>query len=122
MRTRTWLLAIAASLTVSVTSLAQQGQSSQGSQQSQPPKAQTQSQTPQKESLGEAARKAREKDKTAPKAAVVFTNDNIPTAGGGVSIVGAQPAPSKESGKESTVESKAATAQNNEEAMWRKKF
>jgi|SRR5690348_7443074 hypothetical protein len=124
MRNRTWLIAIAAALALPVASLAQQAQSSQGAQQSaQPPKTQTQSQTPQKESLAEAARKAREKDKTAPKAAVVFTNDNIPTSGRGVSVVGAQPAPSKDTGKESTAaESKAAAGQNNDEAMWRKKF
>jgi hypothetical protein len=120
MRNRLWLIAIAASLAMPLTALAQQAQSNQGTQQSQQsPKAQA----PQKESLGDAARKAREKDKTAPKAPVVFTNDNIPTAGGGVSVVGAQPAPSKEPGKESaTVESKAAAGQNNEEATWRKKF
>ena len=124
MRNRTWLIAIAAFLAMPATSRAQQAQSSQGSQQSaQPPKTQAQSQTPQKESLGEAARKAREKDKNTPKAAVVFTNDNIPTAGGGVSVVGAQPAPSKDAGKESAAaESKAAAGQNNDEAMWRKKF
>jgi len=124
MRNRIWLITIAASLAMPVTSLAQQAQSSEGTQQSQqPPKAQAQSQAPQKESLGEAARKAREKKQTAPKAAVVFTNDNIPTAGGGVSVVGAQPTTSKESGKvPAAAESKSAAGQNNEEATWRKKF
>src|SRR5690348_9005275 len=124
MRNPIWLIAIGASLAMPLTSLAQQAQSSQSSQQSQqPPKSQAQSQAPHKESLGEAARKVREKDKAAPKAAVVFTNDNIPTAGGGVSVVGAQPAPSKESDKGSAAaESKAAAGQNNEEATWRKKF
>ena len=122
MRNRIWLIAIVAALAVPASSLAQQAQSSQQSQQQ--PKPQTKSQAPQKQSLGEAARKAREKEKSAPKAAMVFTNDNIPTAGGGVSVVGAQPAPAKESGTETTAAETVAAAKknNNDEATWRKRF
>jgi len=104
------------------TSLAQQTQSSQTNQQSQP-QAKAQTQTPQKQSLGEAARKAREKEKSDPKAPIVFTNDNIPTAGGGISVVGAQPAPSKESSTAAiSAETVASKKNNNDETMWRKKF
>lgn len=122
MRNRIWLIAIAAALAVPASSLAQQAQSSQQSQRQ--PKPQTQSQVPQKQSLGEAARKAREKEKSAPKAAMVFTNDNIPTAGGGVSVVGAQPAPAKESSTETTAAETVAAAKknNNDETTWRKRF
>lgn len=120
MRRQLYLTTIAALLALPAVAFAQQQQS--GQQPQQQSKTQTQSQTPKKESLGEAARKAREKEKAAPKAAMVFTNDNIPTTGGGVSVVGAPPAPAKESGKESTAESKAAAPKNNDEAMWRKKF
>jgi hypothetical protein len=42
---------------------------------------------PQQDSLAEAARKAREQKKDAPKTAKVFTNDNLPTQGG-ISTVG----------------------------------
>lgn len=68
----------------------QQSQSSQG-QQSSGSEAQNQNkaQAPatQQESLAEAARKARDQKKETPKAAKVFTNDNIPTTGG-ISSVG----------------------------------
>ena len=121
MRTRLWLTVIAAALAMPAMSVAQQAQSRQSAQQS---KTQAQAQAPQKQSLADAARKAREKEKAAPKAPTVFTNDNIPTAGGGVSVVGAQPAATKESGQEGTAaESKAASEKsNNDEATWRKQF
>ncbi|HEV2615581.1 MAG TPA: hypothetical protein VGU63_03110 [Candidatus Acidoferrales bacterium] len=44
------------------------------------------------QSLAAAARKAQEKEKDAPKAKTVWTNDNIPDTPGGVSIVGQPPA------------------------------
>ncbi len=123
MRRQLYLTTIAALLVLPAVSFAQEQQSGQSTQQSQQQaKQQAQTQAPQKQSLAEAARKVREKEKAAPKAAMVFTNDNIPTSGGGVSVVGAQPAPAKESGKESTAESNAAAPKNNDEAMWRKKF
>ena len=122
MRNRIWLIAAAAALAMPATSLAQQTQSSQTNQQSQP-QAKAHTQTPQKQSLGEAARKAREKEKSDPKAPIVFTNDNIPTAGGGISVVGAQPAPSKESSTAAiSAETVAPKKNNNDETMWRKKF
>lgn len=125
MRKRPWLIAVAASLAVSAVSLAQAAQSGENAHQSQQQsKTQAQAQAPQKQSLADAARKVREKEKAAPKAPMVFTNDNIPTAGGGVSVVGAQTEESKEPGKGATAaESKAAPEKsNNDEAMWRKQF
>lgn len=125
MRTRLWLTVILAGLAMPAMSVAQQAQSGQGAQQSQQQsKTQAKAQASQKDSLAQAARKAREKEKTAPKAPMVFTNDNIPTAGGGVSVVGAQPAAAKESGEGATAaESKAAPEKNNnDEAKWRKQF
>ena len=92
-------------LTVAATLLAlpagalcqQEQQQSQPSQTQQPSAAQGQNQgksqspAPQ-DSLAEAARKAREQKKEAQKPAKVFTNDNIPTAGG-ISSVGTEAAP-----------------------------
>ena len=48
------------------------------------------------QSVAEAARKAQQKEKEAPKSKTVWTNDNIPNTPGGVSVVG-QPAPSSSS-------------------------
>lgn len=123
MRKRFWLIAAAASLAVPALSLAQPVQSGEKAQQGQQ-QSKTQAQAQQKQSLADAARKAREKEKAAPKAPIVFTNDNIPTAGGGVSVVGAQPEESKEPGKgANSAESKAAPEKsNNDEATWRKQF
>jgi len=62
--------------------------------------------TPKQPTVAEAARKAREERKTEPKAAHVFTNDNLPAEGSGINVVGNQtatpapivtaPAPSQE--------------------------
>jgi hypothetical protein len=80
------------------------------------------------DSVAEAARKAREKKKQAqaPKAAKVFTNDNIPagTGGGSVSVVGSAPTPSPESGDKTDKAAKGADDKEapSEEATWRKRF
>jgi len=52
------------------------------------------------QSVAEAARKAKEKEKNAPKAKTVWTNDNIPNSPGEVSIVGQAPAASAASSSE----------------------
>jgi hypothetical protein len=81
-----------------------------------------QSSAPQHESLADAARKAREQRKEAPKAAKVFTNDNIPAAGG-ISSVG--PAPAEEKPAEGAKAEKApvgAAAPKDQEKMWRQRF
>src|SRR5271170_781984 len=50
----------------------------------------SQQQTP---SLGDLARRLREQKKDQPKSKQIWTNDNIPTTPGAISIVGVPPAP-----------------------------
>ena len=84
----------------------------------------------QQESLAEAARKAREKKKDAPKAAKVFTNDNIPKAGAEVSVVGSGAAPAAEgaaaagekAGAKKGAEGEEPADPSKDEAGWRAKF
>jgi hypothetical protein len=81
----------------------------------------------QEDPLAAAARKAREQRKNAPKAAKVFTNDNLPTDGG-VSTVGEAAAPTDSSdggdkGKGSGAGASAgASPAANDAATWRAKF
>lgn len=86
----------------------------------------------QKESVADAARKAQEAQKTAPKAPVVFTNDNIgaTAASGTVNVVGnASPAP-KSSGSSSTevtaggdqAAGASGATSSNDESAWRSRF
>jgi DNA repair exonuclease SbcCD ATPase subunit len=112
----------------------QQSQSSQTQQQSSASQGQNQSKTqapatPQ-ESLAEAARKAREQKREAPKAAKVFTNDNIPTAGG-ISSVGAQAEAAPAGGETgatgtgqgaANTENPAGAAAPSAEKTWRERF
>ena len=70
---------------------------------------------PQQDSLAEAARKAREQKKDAPKTSKVFTNDNLP-AQGGISTVGKASAP------ESADSTTNAPSSGTDEKMWRDKF
>ena len=126
----TWFVAVIAVIIMPRLSSAQQtSQSAQTSQSSsdkqvasQPkPPAQVSPQTTaaKPESLADAARKAREAEKTAPKAPVVFTNDNIPTSSTGVSVVGQAPSTSSDQSASSPA---PAGADNNDEATWRKRF
>lgn len=70
------------------------------------------------DSLAEAARKARAAEKNAPKATIVFTNDNIPSSSSGVSVVGNSAA----SSDQTTSSAAQAPEDKNDEATWRKKF
>jgi chromosome segregation ATPase len=70
---------------------------------------------PQQESLGEAARKAREQKKEAPKAAKVYTNENLPVAGG-ISTVGVSAAAAAAEG------APPAVPAAKDEKAWREKF
>ncbi|MFZ0334150.1 MAG: hypothetical protein WAN10_09345 [Candidatus Acidiferrales bacterium] len=130
MRKGIWLVAVIAVLIIPQLSSAQQtSQSAQTSQSSSDKQAASQSKPPAQttsqataaktESLADAARKAREAEKNAPKAPVVFTNDNIPTSSTGVSVVGQAPSASSD---QSASSSAPAGADNNEEANWRKRF
>jgi hypothetical protein len=74
----------------------------------------------------EAARKAREQRKTAPKAKVVFTNDNIPKQGGistGTSgaVAAGDTRPAAGPGRAAAPATESESAELNE-AEWRKKF
>lgn len=74
------------------------------------------------DSLAEAARKAREQKKLAAKPGKVFTNDNIPTAGG-ISSASSSAAPSgKEAATDATPASSSSSASANDEKSWRDKF
>jgi hypothetical protein len=105
----------------------QQSQSQQNAQQStaQPasqaqPSTQTSQAAPaQQDTLAAAARRAREEKKEQAKAKV-FTNDNLPTAGG-ISSVGEAPAEEKNNAG-GTKTSAAGAASPNDEKSWRAKF
>jgi hypothetical protein len=71
------------------------------------------------DTLAEAARKAREQHKTEPKTAKVFTNDNLPTAGG-ISTVGE--ASAEGTSEQAKTSGQAAAPSANGEAYWRAKF
>lgn len=116
MRKTIWLAGIASLIALPQVLLAQSTSQQQSQTQSQtqvPPAAKT-------DPLAEAARKAKEAQKTAPKAAVVFTNDNLPVSGSGVSVVGGDTSAAI-SGDKTSGDASAAPAKN-DEASWRKKF
>jgi hypothetical protein len=71
----------------------------------------------QEDSLAAAARRAREERKHEAKPAKVFTNDNIPAGGGGVSTVG-----SESSGAPTADDKTKATGAAQGEKYWREKF
>lgn len=80
---------------------------------------------PHQESLADAARKAREQKKEAPKTVKTFTNDNLPTEGG-ISTVGGTPSAASttaSSGTSAATEGKGAAAQSpKNEKAWRERF
>lgn len=132
MRRTFGFLSIAAFVLAVQVAAAQDASQSQPQSQTQP-SAKPSSSKPQsqKDSVAEASRKAREEQKNAAKAPVVFTNDNIgaTAASGTVNVVGnATPAPksSASSSAETTVEgdqsSAASGASSNDEASWRQRF
>ncbi|MHB8753887.1 MAG: hypothetical protein ACYC92_02875 [Candidatus Acidiferrales bacterium] len=65
------------------------------------------------QSVAEAARKAREQQKNAPKAKTVWTNDNIPNSPGELSVVGKAPAASAASSSENAPAAGNANASSN---------
>ena len=83
---------------------------------------QAQTSAPQKESLADAARRAREQKKETPKAAKVFTNDNLPAAGS-VSAAAQPPASESEAeGTEAATTPAGEAAAKDAGAAWREKF
>lgn len=128
MRKGIWLAAIVVFFVTPLPSMPQQTQQSGQSQASAPPKTQTSEtqRATKPDPLVEAARKNREAQKNAPKAAAVFTNDNIPATPGAVSVVGSTAAeasskPSSSSNKAAGV-GEASSSAKSDEAAWRKKF
>jgi len=119
MRRTLWLSAavvvFAASGAIRAQAQPQNQTSSQTSQSAAPAAA------PQQDPLAEAARKAREQKKDAPKAAKVFTNDDIPTQGA-VSTVGEAPADTSTETSSDTSTSTPAPAAANDEKAWKDKF
>ncbi|MHB8486792.1 MAG: hypothetical protein ACYDCM_13850 [Candidatus Acidiferrales bacterium] len=128
MRKGIWLAAIVMFFVSPHRAMAQQTQQSAQSQASAQSKTQTSEtqRAAKPDPLVEAARKAREAQKNAPKASTVFTNDNIPTTPGAVSVVGS--AAAEASGKSSASSDKTAGAgqpgssAKNDEATWRQRF
>lgn len=103
----------------------QQQSQSQPAQQQSSQQSQKQVQAPQQDPLAVAARKAREQKKEAPKNTKVFTNDNIPTAGG-ISSVGEEEEPKNEdkvvkAGASESGNAKSGSAPS-AEAQWRSRF
>lgn len=125
MRKAIWLVAILVVLTMPRFAGAQQAsQSTQTSQSTDKPttsQSATKTATPQAESVADAARKARAAEKNLPKAPTVFTNDNIPTASTGVSVVGQASASAGASNALADTTTHPASDKN-DEAMWREKF
>jgi len=119
MRRTLWLSAavfvFAASGVVRAQAQSQSQTSSQASQSAAPAAA------PQQDPLAEAARKARAQKKDEPKAAKVFTNDDIPTQGA-VSTVGQAPADTSTDTSSDTNASAPAPAAANDEKTWKDKF
>jgi chromosome segregation ATPase len=73
--------------------------------------------------LGDAARAAREKQKSAPQAAKSYTNDDLlKIRTGGISTVGAPPAPPQPNAEEGPANPPAKPDRKTMEAEWRKKF
>jgi chromosome segregation ATPase len=119
-----YAILLAAALALAVSGLAQQpSKPNTATQQPEPAAA-----NDEKPSIAEAARKAREQKKQAPKAKVVFTNDNLPS-GGAVSVVGG--AASAATGGQAAARQAGSAAQSqagqpeenpDSEAAWRKRF
>jgi len=80
----------------------------------------------QQQSVADAARKAQAEKKDSSKAVRVFTNDDIDSVKGTISVVGAEPAPPADQAAAATDKTKPATeakpAAPKDEAYWRKAF
>ncbi len=74
----------------------------------------------QEESVADAARKARAEKKATTKPAVVYSNDNLDTLKGTVSVVGEAPAPPPADADKPKTDSKATTPKG--EDYWRGQF
>ena len=85
--------------------------------------AQTQSQGAQQDSVAEAARKAREKAKTAAPAKKTYTNDTVPTLRGNeISVMGSNPTAVKDTAPDTAKPGEQKPEPAKDEAYWRKRF
>lgn len=84
------------------------------------PYARTQDEQSSQPSVADAARKAREQQKTQPKSAKVYTDEDLSNLKGQISIVGSEPTTQSEGAAE-TAQPGAAPAPK-DEAYWRKRF
>lgn len=100
MRKSTWLALAALCIAPAAAAAQDNPQQSAPAQSSQSTQAPQTNSTAQQDPLAEAARKARAREKNAPKTVKVFDNDNLPTEGG-ISTIGGNTAPQK-SGKNDT--------------------
>jgi len=74
------------------------------------------------ESVADAARKAQEQKKSAPKAKLTIDNDNLGTLTGTVNVVGQEPAPPDDQTKKPATPNNAAPTKDKDEAYWRGRF
>jgi hypothetical protein len=81
-----------------------------------------QAQDQDQESVAEAARKAQEAKKTAPKPAVVFDNDSVSSLKGSISVVGQEPTPPPDQNPDKTKGAADNKSGVQDEAYWRGKF
>ncbi len=119
MRRTLWL--IAAVVVFAASGLARAQAQSQSQTSSQTSQSAAPAAAPQPDPHAEAARKAREQKKDEPKAAKVFTNDDIPTQGA-VSTVGQAPADTSTETSSDTSTSTPPPAAANDEKAWKDKF
>jgi hypothetical protein len=78
----------------------------------------------QQDSVADAARKARAAKKTSAKPAVVYTDDNLDTIKGAISVVGEAPAPPPATADKAKTDAAAGQkpAAGNDETAWRQRF
>lgn len=74
------------------------------------------------ESVADAARKAQEQKKNAPKSKLTIDNDNLGTLTGTVNVVGQEPAPPEDQTKKPATPNAAAASKDKDEAYWRGRF
>ena len=89
----------------------------------QPAQAQSQSQGAQQDSVAEAARKAREKEKTAPPAKKTYTNDNVPALRSNqISVLAPNENAVKDAAPDTGKPADKKPEPAKDEAYWRKRF
>jgi hypothetical protein len=122
MRTFLWLSAFTAAVLLLSPARTWTQQNDQPSPQSQTPSQTEERPLAQQESVADAARRARERKKEAPRNVKTFTNDNLPTAGGISTVGGTAGAPSASASTADATGKGAAGPTPNDEKAWRGRF